>query len=151
MAFPTVGTALTWAPPDQDVLYDGDDSTCVNINTGYTNPESKLKLLLHWDPAATNGRRVNAATHHCKTTFYVNVTHATNVQVSVFTRPGELTSDSVDDGVLSLKGCPLIGMTQASGKVKSKFGGCHCETKCAVVLQVAGDISPSLCTIQLYD
>ena len=152
ISFSSLGSQLRWSPVPQKLLYDSDDDSCERVPTShFTDVGASLVLVMYWDPSARNIENTQAATHHCQTSFYVNLTHSVNVHVSVFKRVGVLTSNDISNGVLSFDGCPLIGQTEVNGKVRSKFGSCHCDSKCTVIIRVSGESNPLICTLMVYD
>ena len=150
---PSLRTALSWYPPNQDILFDNNDQTCVAAGHLISNNIGYLYLVLYWNPTATNAQHMNVAFYFCKSKFFVHLTHETGIQFSVMTGNNQL--NDMDGHILNYKMCSSIESYYEGGLTKTKFG-CQCDSKCDVVLQFSflegiSMNSSKICSLKMYD
>ena len=154
MFFPYLESALLRKAPHQNLLFDNDDTTCLDAHDKFAVNGQPVSLIVYWDPNEKNSPRDDVATYYCQTEFFVNVTSTENVDVLVLKRSGVFTR--YDDGTTEYQQCPLIGRSTVQGMVRSKFK-CQCVTKCHVIINFAfsnlteNDSNSRICTLKVYD
>ena len=144
---------MSWYPPNQDILFDNDDQTCVAAGDLIANNIGYLSLVLYWNPGAMNALRANVASYLCKTEFFVSLIHETGIHFSVMTGNNQL--NNMDGHLLNYKKCSFIESYFDNGLTKTKYG-CQCDIKCDVVLRFSflEDISMNnsrICSLKMYD
>ena len=156
VSFPSLESGLLWEAPNQNLLFDNDETTCINIGKDLTINNEPFSIILHWDPNQKNSPRDDVATYYCQPEFFVNVTHGTDVNMLVLKGSGILSEMNVTgDWFGNYMQCLLLGKTTLEGLVRSKFK-CECETKCHIIISfsLTGDVQERdgrICSLKVYD
>ena len=155
MSFPSLESGLLWEAPNQNILFDNDETTCINIREDLTVNNEPFSIILHWDPNEKNSPREDVATYYCQPEFFVNVTHGVDVNIYVQKGNGIVTDTNITNTILDFKNCPLIGQTAMQGFIRSRYM-CFCAWKCYVRIKVVlkqgiNEIDDRLCTLKVYD
>ena len=155
ISFPTFETGLMWSPPNQKLLFDHDDTTCINIKKDFTAHGQHLSLVINWDPNQKNSPRDDVATYYCQPEFFVNITHGLDVGISVYRGNGKM-SGMIDNITIEIKECPMIGKSMMQGLLRSKFK-CQCTAECHIIIKVkvntpvTENSDDRICTVRVYD
>ena len=153
--FPILQSGLLWKPPNQDLLFDNIETTCVNALFDFDVQGKPLLFVVHWDPNQKNSPRNNVATYYCQSDFFVNVTYGINLNVKVYRGNGTLIQTNFGGTLLEYKSCSIMGQSNAHGLMKTKFH-CHCSVKCHIIIKFIPSYPTEIndhrvCAMKIYD